>query len=218
MRIVLLGPPGSGKGTQAVTLADELGVPHIATGDLFRAEMSSASELGQLAQSFIAHGNLVPDNVVNEMMRKRLQVRDAAGFVLDGYPRTLPQAVALEAMLNGLMRPIDLAITIEVPDERIVERAVGRIVCPECNAVYHLTSKPPRQMGICDLCRTPLIVRSDDQPSTVRHRLSVYARITQPVLTFYEEHGILQRISGIGTREEVGVRVREALREETGLC
>lgn len=218
MRIVLLGPPGSGKGTQGVTLAQELSVPHIATGDLFRAEMSAHSELGQLAQSFIAHGNLVPDEVVNEVMRKRLQARDAVGFVLDGYPRTLPQVMALEEMLSGLMRPIDLAITIEVPDERIVERAVGRIVCPECNAVYHLTSKPPRQMGICDLCRTPLIVRSDDQPSTVRHRLSVYARITQPVLAFYEEREILQHISGIGTREEVGVRVREALRKEPGLC
>lgn len=218
MRIVLLGPPGSGKGTQAVTLAEELGVPHIATGDLFRAEMSTASELGQLAQSFIAHGNLVPDDVVNKIMRKRLQAHDAAGFVLDGYPRTLPQAVALQEILNGLIRSIDLAVTIEVPDERIVERAVGRIVCPECNAVYHLTSKPPRQMGICDLCRTPLVVRSDDQPSTVRHRLSVYARITQPVLTFYEERGLLRRISGVGTRGEVELRIREVLRGVGEMC
>ncbi len=215
MRIVLLGPPGSGKGTQAVTLAEELKVPHIATGDLFRAEMASESELGRLAQSFIAHGNLVPDDVVNEVMRKRLRARDTNGFVLDGYPRTLPQASALEQMLKELQRPICAAINIEVPDEKIVERAVGRIVCPECNAVYHLTTKPPRQMGVCDLCRAPLVVRSDDQPSTVRHRLSVYARITQPVLAFFAERSILKSVSGIGTRDEVGVRVREGLR---GLC
>ena len=218
MRIVLLGPPGSGKGTQAVTLAEELNIPHIATGDLFRAEMASESELGRLAQSFIAHGNLVPDDVVNEVMRKRLQARDAEGFVLDGYPRTLPQASALETMLEELQRPICAAINIQVPDEKIVERAVGRIVCPECNAVYHLTTKPPRQMGICDLCRTPLVVRSDDQPSTVRHRLSVYARITQPVLLFFAERGLLKSVSGIGTREEVGERVREALRGMCEMC
>ncbi len=218
MRIVLLGPPGGGKGTQAVTLADELNVPHIATGDLFRAEMSSGSKLGQLAQSFIVHGNLVPDNVVNEVVRKHLQSRDANGFVMDGYPRTLPQAAELEKMLDELQRPICAAINIEVPDEKIVERAVGRIVCPECNAVYHLTSKPPRQMGVCDLCRTPLVVRSDDQPSTVRHRLSVYARITQPVLAFFAEHGILKSVSGIGTREEVGKRIRDGLRGLCDLC
>lgn len=218
MRIVLLGPPGSGKGTQAVTLAGELKVPHIATGDLFRAEMTSQSELGQLAQSFIAHGNLVPDEVVNEVMRKRLQARDATGFVLDGYPRTLLQASALEQMLNDLQRPVCAAINIEVPDDKIVERAVGRIVCPECNAVYHLTTKPPRQMGICDLCRTPLVVRSDDQPSTVRHRLSVYARITQPVLAFFAERGLLKSVSGIGAREEVGKSIREGLRGMCEMC
>ncbi len=218
MRIVLMGPPGSGKGTQGVTLAEEVGVPHIATGDLFRAEMASESELGQLARSFIAHGNLVPDEVVNEVMRKRLQARDATGFVLDGYPRTLPQAAALETMLGELQRPINAVINIEVPDKKIVERAVGRIVCPECNAVYHLTTKPPRQMGVCDICRTPLVVRSDDQPSTVRHRLSVYARITQPVLAFFAERGILKSVSGVGTREEVGIRVREGLRELGDLC
>lgn len=218
MRIVLLGPPGSGKGTQAVTLAQELKLPHIATGDLFRTEMASESELGQLAQAFIAHGNLVPDEVVNEMMRKRLHVPDTEGFVLDGYPRTLPQAIALEKMLDELKRPIGAALNIEVPDEKIVERAVGRIVCPDCGAIYHLTSKPPRQMGVCDICRTALVVRSDDQPSTVRHRLSVYARITQPVLSFYEERGVLKRVSGVGTRDDVGQRLREGLRELQQMC
>jgi adenylate kinase len=208
MRIVLLGPPGSGKGTQAVTLAQELGVPHIATGDLFRAEMAQKSELGVLAEEYISRGNLVPDEVVNAVMRARLTQDDCAGFVLDGYPRTLPQAETLDAMLEEIGRPICVAIDINVPDDNIVERAVGRIVCPVCDAIYHLTSKPPRVMGICDNCRSALVVRADDQPSTVRHRLAVYHRITQPVLEFYRERGILRSVEGVGSRDEVGKLVR----------
>ena len=208
MRIVLLGPPGSGKGTQAVTLAAELGVPHIATGDLFRTEMAQGSDLGKLAEEYISHGNLVPDEVVNEIMRVRLAQDDCAHFVLDGYPRTLPQAQTLEDALKEISRPISIAIDIDVPDETIVERAVGRIVCPVCDAIYHLTSKPPRVMGICDNCRSQLQVRADDQPSTVRHRLAVYHRITHPVLEFYRERGLLRSVAGTGSREEVGKSVR----------
>ena len=218
MRLVLLGPPGSGKGTQAVGLAEDLRVPHIATGDLFRAEMALESDLGKLAQSFISHGNLVPDDVVNEVMRKRLAQSDAEGFVLDGYPRTDGQAHALDEMLAVMERPICVALNIEVPNEKIVERAVGRLVCPGCGAIYHLTSKPPRQLGICDNCRSQLIVRSDDQPSTVRHRLDVYARITQPVLAHYEALSLLKRVDGMGAREEVGKRLREGLRGICGSC
>jgi adenylate kinase len=211
MRLVLLGPPGSGKGTQAETLSEEMGVPHIATGDLFRAEMAEGSELGKLADEYISHGNLVPDAVVNDMMRKRLGQPDCDGFVLDGYPRTLPQAQALEVILDSLQRPLHVAIDIDVPDEKIVERAIGRIVCPDCGAIYHLTSKPPRLMGVCDICRGKLVVRSDDQPSTVRHRLAVYHRITWPVLRFYRERGLLKSVSGVGSREEVGERLRAQL-------
>ena len=218
MRLVLLGPPGSGKGTQAVGLAADLDVPHIATGDLFRAEMALETELGKLAQSFISHGNLVPDEVVNEVMRKRLAQPDASGFVLDGYPRTLPQASALDVTLAAMQRPICIALNIEVPNEKIIERAVGRLLCPGCGAIYHLTSKPPRHLGICDNCRSPLTVRSDDQPSTVRHRLDVYARITQPVLAHYEAQHLLKRIEGEGTREEVGERLREGLRGSCDVC
>jgi adenylate kinase len=215
MRLVLLGPPGSGKGTQAVTLADELDVPHIATGDLFRAEMAAESELGKLADEFISHGNLVPDEVVNEMMRVRLACADCDSFVLDGYPRTLQQAEALHVILAELERPICVAVDIEVPDEAIVERAVGRLVCPDCGAIYHLMSKAPRVGGICDVCRGQLHVRSDDQPSTVRHRLSVYHRITYPVLAFYREQGLLRTVSGLGSRDEVGERLRAHIR---GVC
>jgi adenylate kinase len=212
MRLVLLGPPGSGKGTQAATLSEDMGVPHIATGDLFRAEMAEGSDLGKLADDYISHGNLVPDEVVNEMMHKRLAQPDCDGFVLDGYPRTLPQAQALEVILAGLQRPLHLAVDIEVPDEGIVERAIGRIVCPDCGAIYHLTSKPPRLMGVCDICRGQLVVRKDDQPSTVRHRLAVYHRITRPVLEFYRQRGLLKSVSGVGSREEVGARLRAQLR------
>jgi adenylate kinase len=215
MRLVLLGPPGSGKGTQAVTLADEMDVPHIATGDLFRAEMAAESELGKLADEYISHGNLVPDEVVNEMMRARLACADCDSFVLDGYPRTLQQAEALQEMLEQLERPICVAVDIEVPDEAIVERAVGRLVCPDCGAIYHLTSKPPRVGGVCDVCRGQLQVRSDDQPSTVRHRLSVYHRITYPVLEFYRKQGLLRTVSGLGNRDEVGERLRAQIR---GVC
>ena len=211
MRLVLLGPPGGGKGTQARVLAVELSVPHIATGDLFRAEIAAESELGKLADSFIAHGNLVPDEVVNRMVRERLGKPDASGFVMDGYPRTVPQAHSLEIALSQYGRPLQAAIEIDVPDEAIVERAVGRQICPVCDAIYHLTAKPPRRMGICDNDGTPLIVRDDDRPSTVRRRLQIYHRITAPVLEFYRERHLLHKIDGVGKPEEVQKRLRAAI-------
>ena len=207
MRIVLLGPPGSGKGTQAVRLAARLAVPHIATGDLFRVEIAAESELGLLANEYIAHGNLVPDEVTNAMMRERLSRPDAEGFILDGYPRTLEQAEALDEALGKLARPLTGAYQIDVPDEKIVGRAVGRLVCPQCGAIFHLEHKPPQVAGICDVCRGLLAVREDDTPSTVRHRLQVYHRITMPVLHFYGERGILKRIDGVGAPDEIFERL-----------
>ena len=213
MRLVMLGPPGSGKGTQAVGLADELGVPHIATGDLFRAEIAAQSPLGRLADEYMAHGNLVPDDVVNQVMRERLSRPDAVGFVLDGYPRTLEQGHALRKYLQELGHPLDGAIALDVPDEAIVGRAVGRLVCPLCGSIYHLTSKPPQQLGVCDLDRGRLQTREDDRPSTVRHRLGVYHRLTAPLLEFYEAAKLLRRVQGTGTRNEVEVRLRATLGE-----
>lgn len=207
MRIVLLGPPGSGKGTQATHLAKSLGVPHISTGDLFRAQIAEETELGILANEYIAHGNLVPDEVTNAMMRERLSRADASGFVLDGYPRTLDQAHALGAMLQQLQRPLHHAILIDVPDENIVERAVGRLVCGSCGEIFHLKFKPPGVAGICDKCRGILGVREDDTPSTVRHRLTVYGRITKPVLAFYQREKILSRVDGVGPPDEIFKRV-----------
>lgn len=211
MRIVLLGPPGSGKGTQAVKIAAQLAVPHIATGDLFRTEIAAQTELGILANEYIAHGNLVPDEVTNAVVRERLQQDDARGFVLDGYPRTLPQARALSEGLAKLQRPLDGAFLIDVPDSAIVERAVGRLLCLSCGAIYHLKFKPPQVAGVCDGCRGVLSVREDDTPSTVRHRLAVYHRITTPVLKFYEAVGLLTRVDGVGTPGEILERLVAAI-------
>jgi len=203
MRLVLLGPPGSGKGTLAGPLSEHFAVLHIATGDLFRAEIEAESELGVLANEYISNGNLVPDEVTNELVRKRLGEDDAKGFVLDGYPRTLDQAHALEKTLVELALPLDGALLIDVPDDKIVARAVGRLLCPNCGAIYHLVNKPPQVAGICDICRSVLKTRDDDTPSTVRHRLAVYHRITHPVLRFYEERQLLKTVDGNGTAEEV---------------
>ena len=211
MRLVLLGPPGSGKGTQAVGLAATLGVPHIATGDLFRAEIAEQTPLGVLADEYISRGNLVPDEIVNQMMDERLGRDDAAGFVLDGYPRTLEQGRALQIYLHEVGRDLQIALALQVPDEAIVERAVGRLVCSTCGAIYHLTNKPPRQMGVCDLDRGILKTRDDDKPSTVRHRLGVYHRLTAPLLEFYREQELLHEVDGVGKPDEIEKRLRAAV-------
>lgn len=211
LRLVMLGPPGSGKGTQAVGLAASLKVPHIATGDLFRAEIAAKTPLGNLADSFMRHGNLVPDDVVNALMRERLSRPEAQGFLLDGYPRTLEQGHSLHNLLEEITRPLSVALALDVPDDAIVERAVGRQVCPVCGAIYHVVSKPPRQMGVCDADRALLFTRDDDKPSTVRHRLAVYHRLTAPLLEFYEEQSILRRVDGMGTREEVTKKLAAAV-------
>lgn len=211
MRVVLLGPPGSGKGTQAVKVAAKLDVPHIATGDLFRIEIAAETELGVLANEYIAHGNLVPDDVTNTMVRERLAQDDAEGWILDGYPRTIDQAHALETAVDELKRPLDFAFLIDVPDEAIVGRAVGRLVCAHCGATFHLEFKPPQVAGVCDVCRGVLSVRDDDTPSTVRHRLRIYHRITKPVLAFYEERGKLQSVDGTGNPDEIFTKLVEKL-------
>lgn len=215
LRLVMLGPPGSGKGTQAVGLAASSSIPHIATGDLFRAEIAAKTPLGRLADSFMRHGNLVPDDVVNGLMRDRLSRPECAGFLLDGYPRTSEQGHSLHDLLAEIGRPLSLALALDVPDDAIVERAVGRQVCPTCGAIYHVTSKPPRQMGVCDRDRALLLTRDDDKPSTVRHRLAVYHRLTAPLLRFYDAQGILRRVDGMGGRDEVAKKLAAAI---DGVC
>lgn len=208
MRLILLGPPGSGKGTQATRLARDIGLVHVATGDLFRSAMAAETPLGRTARQYISRGNLVPDDIVNGMVREWLTQNRGVDFVFDGYPRTDQQAVALESVTRELSMPVNLAIDIKVPDDVIVGRAVGRVVCSNCGEIYHLTSKPPMLMGVCDVCRGVLEAREDDQPSTVRHRLTVYHRITEPVRQFYAVRGILNEVDGVGTPDEVNQRLR----------
>lgn len=205
--MVLLGPPGGGKGTQAVRLAAAFNVPHIATGDLFRAEIAQETELGKLANSFIAQGNLVPDHVVIGMVRGRLAQDDCDGFVLDGFPRTVEQAEQVDEILAGLQRPIQVAVDLEVPDDVIIERAAGRQLCSQCGTIYHTVAKPPHVAGICDKCGGELYSREDDQPETVRHRLHVYHRLTAPVIGYYRASGLLQTVDGVGTPDKIFDRI-----------
>lgn len=212
MRLILLGPPGGGKGTQAKRLASECGLVHLATGDLFRAAMAAQTPLGRSARQYISRGNLVPDDIVNGMVREWLMLHQGVQFVFDGYPRTEQQAVALESVTRELDMPLEMAIDLKVPDSVIVDRAVGRLVCSKCGAIYHLTAKPPKLMGVCDLCRGVLEAREDDQPSTVRHRLTVYHRITEPVRQFYDVRGLLREVDGVGSPDEVYHRLHSLLK------
>ena len=174
MKIVMLGAPGAGKGTQAIKIADKYGIPHVSTGDIFRTNIKGGTELGKKAKGFIDKGELVPDEVTIGMLLDRIGEDDCRnGYVLDGFPRTIPQAESLTATLKEMGSRIDYAIDIEVPDEAIVKRMSGRRACPKCGATYHLVYAAPAKPGICDKCGTELIIRSDDKPETVQDRLNV---------------------------------------------
>lgn len=204
-RIVLLGPPGSGKGTQAVRLAAWLGVPHISTGDLLRSEVQHRTELGVQAQGFMDRGELVPDQLVAEMIRKRLQ--GTTGFVLDGFPRNIKQA----EILDGIT-PIDRVLHFTLDRAEIVRRLSARRVCSQCGQVYNLLSSPPRQDNICDLCGSKLVQRTDDTPEVIERRIDVqYAREIGPVIDFYEKRSVLREINAGGSIESVYRAAQEAL-------
>lgn len=211
MRALLMGPPGAGKGTQAQFIQQEYGVPQIATGDMLRRARKEGTELGKQAQSYMDRGALVPDEVVIGLIRERLAEPDArSGFLLDGFPRTIPQAEALDALLGDISQPLGAAVLLEVPEEAIVTRLSGRRTCPACGRSYHVVDEPPPEDGRC-ACGTELVTRPDDQPETVRQRLRVYAESTAPLAGYYESKGILRRISGLGTVAEVTARIRSAL-------
>ncbi len=196
-RIVLLGPPGSGKGTQAVRLAAWLGVPHISTGDLLRSEVQQRTELGVQAQRYMDRGELVPDQLVAEMIRKRLQ--GATGFVLDGFPRNLRQAEILEGVT-----PVDRVLHFTLDRAEIVRRLSARRVCPQCGRVYNLLSSPPRHQGVCDLCGSNLVQRSDDTPEVIERRIEVqYAHEIGPIIDFYKKRSVLREIDAGGDIESV---------------
>lgn len=214
MRLVLLGPPGAGKGTQAHRLADRFGLALIATGDIFRANLRDETPLGLEAKKYMDAGDLVPDDVVVKMVIARLEEPDAAeGFILDGFPRTLPQAEALEAELHRTGRPLDAALKFVIPDEVAVKRIAGRRTCPTCQRTYNVEFSPCRIDGICDYDGTPLVQRADDEETAVRHRLEVYHRDTEPLEMFFFERGLLHTVDAVGQLDEVTERAVQAIHE-----
>mgnify|MGYP002674636172 FL=1 len=197
MKIVMLGAPGAGKGTQAIKIADKYDIPHISTGDIFRANIKGGTELGQKAKSYIDKGELVPDEVTIGMLLDRIAQDDCRnGYVLDGFPRTIPQAESLTEALKSQGDKIDFALNIDVPDEAIIERMSGRRACPKCGATYHIVYAAPKTENICDKCGTELIIRSDDKPETVKDRLNVYHQQTEPLIAYYKAAGVLREVNG----------------------
>lgn len=197
MKIVMLGAPGAGKGTQAIKIADKYDIPHISTGDIFRANIKGGTELGQKAKSYIDKGELVPDEVTIGMLLDRIAQDDCKnGYVLDGFPRTIPQAESLTEALKSQGDQIDFALNIDVPDEAIIERMSGRRACPKCGATYHIVYAAPKTENICDKCGTELIIRSDDKPETVKDRLHVYHQQTEPLIAYYKTAGVLREVDG----------------------
>lgn len=217
--LVLMGPPGSGKGTQAQGLSQALGLPHIASGDLFREHLARKTELGRLAAEYMEKGELVPDAVTIRMVLERLKEPDAAGgAILDGFPRTVEQARALDEALAAEGQEVERAINLDVPQEELLRRLSGRWICRNCQASYHEVSAPPKVPGVCDRCGGPLYQREDDTRETALRRLEVYERQTLPLLDYYRQQGKLVEVNGTGTIEEVGAALREAAaRELTGL-
>ena len=197
MKIIMLGAPGAGKGTQAKMIAAKYSIPHISTGDIFRANIKNGTELGMEAKSYMDKGQLVPDELTVKILLDRVAQDDCAnGYVLDGFPRTIPQAEVLENALKDLNDKIDYAINVDVPDENIVNRMSGRRACVQCGATYHIKYNAPKVEGKCDTCGADLILRDDDKPETVLSRLDVYHKQTQPLIDFYSERGVLREVDG----------------------
>ena len=205
MRILLIGPPGVGKGTQGALLGSRKGVPTLSSGDIFRREIEAQTDLGRLAHRYITHGELVPNGVTIEMMAKRLRDSDIrkSGFILDGFPSTVRQAVALQEILLELEMPLQRVFSLHAPDELIVGRLSGRLGCTKCGAIYHSVNKPPTREGYCDVCNSPIVVRSDDQPETIRERLRVFRENTAPVIEYYSGLGIMSTIDATRDAEDV---------------
>ena len=204
MKIIMLGAPGAGKGTQAKKIAAKYEIPHISTGDIFRANIKNGTELGQKAKSYMDQGLLVPDELVVDLVVDRVKADDCKnGYVLDGFPRTIPQAEALENALKASGENVDYAIDVEVPDENIIKRMSGRRACVTCGATYHVEFAPTKVEGVCDKCGAELIIRDDDKPETVKNRLAVYHEQTQPLIDFYADRNVLKEVDGTKKLEEV---------------
>ncbi len=204
MKIIMLGAPGAGKGTQAKKLASKYGIPHISTGDIFRANIKNGTELGQKAKVYMDQGLLVPDELVVDLVVDRFKQADCEnGYVLDGFPRTIPQAKALDEALEKNNDAVEYAIDVDVPDESIISRMAGRRACVGCGGTYHLVTIPPKTEGICDTCGAELILREDDKPETVEKRLKVYHDQTQPLIDYYQGKNILRSVDGTQNLEDV---------------
>lgn len=204
MKIIMLGAPGAGKGTQAKKISAKYGVPHISTGDIFRANIKSQTELGMKAKVFMDQGQLVPDEITIGMLLDRIQEEDCKkGYVLDGFPRTIPQAESLTKALADMGDHIDYAINVDVPDENIISRMSGRRACLKCGQTYHIVYNPPKKENVCDVCGEALVLRDDDKPETVKKRLDVYHDQTQPLIDYYKAAGVLAEVDGTKDLEAV---------------
>ncbi len=213
MNLLLLGPPGAGKGTQAKLLAQAYGIPHVSTGDMFRDHKARGTDIGKRIQAVMDAGGLVTDDITNAMVDERLARPDVAnGFILDGYPRTTAQAEHLERLLASAGRRIDRVVSYEIATDLVVERIGGRRSCPKCGAVYHASANPPRTAGRCDRDETALVHRDDDRPENVKKRMEEYAEKTRPLKRFYEDRGLVTEIDGLGTPEAILAATRAALK------
>ncbi len=208
MRLILVGPPGAGKGTQAVALAAHYKIPHISTGDIFRANLKNGTELGKQAQSFMDRGELVPDSVTNEMVKDRLGNTDVAnGFLLDGFPRNTNQAEVLDVILKDKKMPLDAALELSIDNSEIIRRLSGRRTCRNCSATFHKDFEKPKVDGICDKCNGELYQREDDKEEVITRRLEIYAQQTEPIISYYKKAGILKKMSAIGDVAEITQKV-----------
>lgn len=212
MKIVMLGAPGAGKGTQAKMIAEKYGIPHVSTGDIFRANIKNGTALGMEAKTYMDQGRLVPDELTVKILLDRVAQPDCVnGYVLDGFPRTIPQAEVLDEALQAQGEKLDWAVNVDVPDENIVRRMSGRRACLKCGATYHIEHIPPKKEGVCDACGSELVLRDDDRPETVQNRLKVYHEQTQPLIDFYTGKGILRSVDGTWDMRDVFAAITEIL-------
>ena len=208
----MLGAPGAGKGTQAKKIAEKYQIPHISTGDIFRANIKNGTELGNKAKTYMEQGLLVPDELVCDLVVDRVKQDDCAnGYVLDGFPRTIPQAESLDGALKAMGQKVDYAVNVEVPDENIIRRMGGRRACLACGATYHVENIPPKKEGICDVCGAELVLRDDDKPETVKKRLDVYHEQTQPLIDYYTNAGVLVEVDGTLAMDDVFAAICKVL-------
>jgi adenylate kinase len=212
MNLIFLGAPGSGKGTQAVRLAEKISVLHLSTGDLLRAAVKNGTELGQKAEKFMKAGELVPDDIIVGLIEEKQKAGELnSGFILDGFPRTIPQAEALDMMFNRVGTKIANAVLLDVDDEEIIKRLSGRMYCNDCQAGYNYPANMPKVEGVCDKCGGKLVRRPDDEPEVVKNRLEVYKKQTQPIENYYRNQSVLLPIEGIGTPDEIFARIEKGL-------